>query len=132
MKKLKLALLAAASVLTVLATAALAPRPAYAESEFTKKGCELAETEEQKEALGCNVSDTAPSVAKNLINAVISIMGILAVGILVAAGQRYITSQGDPGQITQAKNMLLYGIVGLVVALLAFAIVNFILTEIFN
>ena len=105
--------------------------PAMAENEFTEKGCDIGD-EATKAALGCDQTTTAPSVIEYLIKAVISVLGIVAVFVIVMGGQRYIVSNGDPGKVTQAKNMILYGIIGLVVALLAFAIVSFVVSAVFS
>ena len=130
MKKMILAVVAAVFGLTALMVAV--PHSAvYAENEFTKKACAEAD-EDQKAALGCEEDAQVPSVAKNLINVVIGLVGIIAVIVIVFAGQRYITAQGDPGQLQQAKNMILYGIIGMIVASLAFAIVNFVLSSVFT
>ena len=66
------------------------------------------------------------NVIQNIINVVLSLVGIIAVIVIIVAGQRMTTSAGDPGKLKAAKDMLTWGIVGVVVALLAFAIVNFI------
>jgi hypothetical protein len=84
--------------------------------------------EQQKQAAGCTV-DKNTSVASNLthiIDAAISIVGILAVLVIVIAGQRYITAGGDSAKVKQAKDMILYAVVGIVVAGLAWAIINFV------
>jgi hypothetical protein len=47
--------------------------------------------------------------------------------MIVIGGIKYTTSNGDSSAITSAKNTILYSVVGLVVAILAFAIVNFVL-----
>jgi hypothetical protein len=47
--------------------------------------------------------------------------------MIIVAGIRYTTSGGDASSVTAAKNTLMYSIIGLVVAILAFAIVNFVL-----
>lgn len=57
-------------------------------------------------------------------------VGAIAVLLLIIAGLRYITAQGDPAKITQAKNMIMYTIVGVIIAAMAAAIVNFILRNI--
>jgi hypothetical protein len=48
--------------------------------------------------------------------------------MLIIGGIRYVISSGDQNQVTAAKNTILYAIVGIVVAILAFAVVNFVLT----
>ena len=40
---------------------------------------------------------------------------------------RYATSNGDAQQVKSAKDAVLYAVIGLVVAILAYAIVNFVL-----
>ena len=130
-KKIILSILAL-TFSVVACGAVMTPSAVYAENEFTKKGCELAETEEQRAALGCDQNTQASGVAKNLINAVISVLGIVAVIVLIFAGQRYITAKGDPGQVEQARNMIIGGVIGLIVAVAAFSIVNFVLSSIFE
>jgi hypothetical protein len=64
---------------------------------------------------------------KNIVNLVIFVVGIIAVIMVILGGIQYSTSQGDPAKVKKAKDTILYGIIGLVVAILAFAIVNFVL-----
>jgi hypothetical protein len=63
----------------------------------------------------------------NIINLALVVLGSVAVLIIVIAGIRYIVSRGDPQSINKAKNAIVYAIVGLVVALSASALVNFVL-----
>lgn len=62
-----------------------------------------------------------------IINTVLAITGAIAVLIIVLAGFRYIISRGEPGEVATAKNAIIYSLVGLVVIMFAFAIVNFVL-----
>lgn len=63
---------------------------------------------------------------QEILNTVLAIAGAAAVLIIVIAGLRYIISQGDPNQVSTAKNAILYSLVGLAVVMFAFAIVNFV------
>ena len=65
-----------------------------------------------------------------IINVIIGVIGFVAVVVIILGGVQYTTSAGDPGKVKKAKDTILYGIVGLVIALLAFAIVNFVLSSI--
>ena len=67
-----------------------------------------------------------------IINVILAVLGIVTVLVIILGGVNYITSQGDPAKAAKAKNTILYGVIGLVIALLAFAIVNFVLTEVFG
>jgi hypothetical protein len=66
-------------------------------------------------------------IIQNVINIMLFLVGATAVIMLIVGGFRYVTSNGDSSAITSAKNTILYSIVGIVVALAAFAIVNFVL-----
>ena len=82
----------------------------------------------------CNVeadNSLMPTV-NTIISVIIGVLGLAAVVVIVLGGVSYVTSAGDPGKVKKAKDTILYGIIGLVVALLAFAIVNFVLTSIFG
>jgi multisubunit Na+/H+ antiporter MnhB subunit len=52
--------------------------------------------------------------------------------VIILGGVQYTTSSGDPAKVKKAKDTILYGIIGLVVALLAYAIVNFVLSSLSN
>ena len=54
-------------------------------------------------------------------------VGALSVIMLIVGGFRYVISGGNASAVTAAKNTILYAIVGLVVAFLAYAIINFVL-----
>lgn len=75
---------------------------------------------------------TLPQVIQTIVNVVLSVVGVIAVVMIILGGISFITSQGDAAKVTKARNTLLYGIVGLVIALLAFAIVNFVLSSVFK
>lgn len=65
-----------------------------------------------------------------VINVILSLVGVVAVVVLILGGISFMTSQGDPGKVTKARNTILYGVIGIIVALLAFTIVNFVLKNI--
>lgn len=65
---------------------------------------------------------------QTIVNIMLFILGAIAVVMIVIGGIKYTTSNGDSSAITSAKNTILYSVVGLVVAILAYAIVNFVLT----
>lgn len=62
-----------------------------------------------------------------IVNILLFIIGALCVFMLIYDGARYTTSGGVGSRVTEAKNAIVYAIVGLVVAFLAFAIVNWVL-----
>lgn len=80
--------------------------------------------------------DNIPKVAVNaatigaLLSATFTVVGGLAALFLLIGAVRYVTSNGDQGQMTQAKNTILYAVIGIVVSLSAFAIVQFVVGQI--
>ena len=79
-----------------------------------------------------NVGGKTASVSEiimTIVNVLLFILGAIAVIMIIIGGIRYTISQGDSGAITSAKNTILYAVIGLVVALLAYAIVNFVITQ---
>lgn len=62
-----------------------------------------------------------------IVNTILAVMGAVAVLIVVLAGFYMINSQGDPGKVANARNAIIYALVGLAVIMFVFAIVNFVL-----
>lgn len=58
---------------------------------------------------------------------VLLVVGVVSVFMLIYGGLRYVLSGGDAKKVTEAKNTILYAIIGLIIAILAFAIVRFVL-----
>jgi len=69
---------------------------------------------------------------KTIVNTLLFVLGAVSVVTIIIAGIRYTTSQGDPGAVKIAKDTLLYAVIGLVVAIMAFAIVNFVIGRFFK
>lgn len=59
-------------------------------------------------------------------NVLLFLIGAVSVIMLIIGGIRYTVSNGDQGAVTSAKNTILYAIIGLVVAILAYAAVSFV------
>lgn len=74
--------------------------------------------------------DKLPDMIRTIVNVLLYILGAVSVVVIIMAGIFYTVSSGDSAQVTKAKNTLLYAIVGLVVALMSYAIVNFVIDKI--
>lgn len=66
-------------------------------------------------------------VFRTITNVLLFIIGAISVIMLIIGGIRYVVSGGDSAAVTGAKNTILYAIVGIVVAILAYALVNFVI-----
>ena len=81
------------------------------------------------EAVGAGCSDGEAGVSniiQNVIRILLFVVGVAAVIMLVIGGIRYVLSGGDQQAISTAKNTVLYAIIGLIVAVLAWALVDFV------
>lgn len=70
----------------------------------------------------------ANAIIPRAINLMLFVVGVLAIFMMIYGGIRYVLSGGDNGRVKDAKNTVLYAIVGLVVAILGYAIVNWVVS----
>jgi len=71
----------------------------------------------------------ASGVFTTVSNIMLFAVGAISVIMVVIGGLRYVISGGNSGNVTGAKNTILYAIVGLVIAMLAYALVNFVIAS---
>jgi hypothetical protein len=69
------------------------------------------------------------SIFQAIANVLIFLVGAVAVLMLIVGGLRYVLSSGNSSAVESAKNTILYAIVGIVVAIMAFAAVNFVISR---
>lgn len=136
LKTIKKALLSLTAMsLLVLPALALVPVTVSAQNDIApglRCGAELDVNNIQDP--NCNLEETDAStklndVIKLVINIFTLIVGVIAVIMIIVGGLKYITSGGDSGNVTSAKNTILYAIVGLIIVALAQFIVRFVLAK---
>ena len=66
-------------------------------------------------------------ILTTITNILLFVVGALSVLMLIIGGLRYVISGGNASAVTAAKNTILYAIVGLIIAFLAYAAINFVL-----
>ncbi len=138
LKKIKRSLLQIAA-LTLLAlfgfsgaAAAQSPNP---QGSICKGAATLQISSETADTSECNSgadgdpADKVNSLITQIINIFSVIVGIVAVIFIIYGGFKYITSGGDSGNVTGAKNTILYAIIGLIIVALAQFIVRFVLSK---
>jgi hypothetical protein len=60
------------------------------------------------------------------LSTVFVVLGAISLLVITIAGFRYVISHGDPRLVAQSKDAILYAVIGLVVSITSFAIVNFV------
>lgn len=71
--------------------------------------------------------DDTRNLIKTVINTLLYIIGLLSVIMVIIGGFMYTLSTGDSANVTKAKNTIVYALVGVVIAFLAYAMVNWVL-----
>jgi hypothetical protein len=122
MKKWKAFVLAAG-----LFVGMVTPVPAQAINVFRQ--CSANAQSEVCKATGDANEQNATGIVKRIIDLLLFALGITAVFMIIWSGVKYVTSRGDAANVKSAKDTLTYAVVGLIVALLAYAIVNFIISN---
>lgn len=83
----------------------------------------------------CGASSTnggLTNLAKKVVNIFSIVVGVVAVLMIIYGGFRYITSGGDTGNVGNAKNTLIFAVVGLIIVALAQFIVHYVLNTAVN
>jgi hypothetical protein len=113
------------SALSVLAIALLSIATSPISMAFTGTMSDGAES-----ARGVDQAATlfgATGIFTTISNVMLFIVGAISVIMVIIGGLRYVISGGNSSNITAAKNTILYAIVGLIIAIMAYAIINFVL-----
>lgn len=89
-------------------------------------------SQEVKNASGCGGGggQTLDNALSSILKAIILIMGLVAVVFIIIGGINYITSGGDAAKVKKARETILYAVIGLIICALAFAIVQFVISDI--
>lgn len=105
-----------------MAGPALAANSCDANTLTISNGAQCAKADSAKDNL------FAPNGVFSIVaNTLIFLVGAVAVIFLIIGGLRYVVSNGDPKNVEGAKNTILYAIVGIVVAVISFALVQFVI-----
>ena len=95
-------------------------------SAQVNKGLDMTKTRDTES----RTIDGSDGLVKTVINIMLWVIGIISVIMIIIGGIRYATSNGDSNAVTAAKNTIMYAVIGLVIAIFAYAIVNFVLVQI--
>lgn len=65
-----------------------------------------------------------------VLNVVIGLTGLIAVGYLIYSGIQYIVAAGDETKVEKATKGITYAVIGLVICFIAVLIVNFVINRV--
>lgn len=109
----------------------VSPELALAQAAATGSGTSNVDCTEWQQAQGsCEV--TFRQIVLKLLNFFLMFLGLLATGFLIYGGFMYVTSAGDDANVGKAKKILTYAGLGILVILIASALVNTLLGSVVN
>jgi hypothetical protein len=88
----------------------------YIEGNQTSNGCELT----------FNFPADIPQVLAAVVEIILRVGALVAVGFVIYGGFQYMLSQGEPDRTKNARNTIINAVIGLVIAIFATIIVNFV------
>ncbi len=80
-----------------------------------------------KTAVGADGGKELPELIGNMINVVLSVLGIFFVVMVVYAGFLYMSAGGEEKNVEKAKKLLTQSVIGIVIILLAYSISAFVI-----
>lgn len=119
----------AVAVLSLAAIGGVAfyQQPAFAAECKTPAECIGAPVKDLNKGGKELIGENGDGYLRDITNTLLFVVGAIAVIVIIIGGLKYVTADGDASKIKGAKDTILYAIVGIVIAILAFAIVNFII-----
>jgi len=122
MKKIVIMFTVIASLLSPFALSpAFVSADAFGSSEAKSQACSGIN--------GCTSTTSLDTIVKAVLRILSIVAGIASVIMIVISGFKYITSGGDSGKISSAKNTLVYAIIGIIVVAFAQTISQFVIKQ---
>ncbi len=136
-KKLKLAAITFAMAFAPMAALAFAPTALAVDAttpdiagQLDRGSCLSTTAEGAADCQAVDAEGNVNSLIADVINIFSLVVGVVSVIMIIIGGFRYITSGGDSSNVSNAKNTILYAIIGLVIVALAQFIVRFVLSRV--
>jgi Mn2+/Fe2+ NRAMP family transporter len=121
-------------VITAAISWCVAPVNSFAAAVDVPDACKYASPEVQSSSACKDLNATKAEkekgmsdAVKNIVNTLLYGIGIVSVIVIIVSAIRFATSGGNEESVTKARRSLIYSVAGLVIAMMAFAIVNFII-----
>lgn len=118
-------------LLFLLASLVIITRPVFADcaTNPTEAGCPCALNSSSAICKDLENKDGLSNTIKNATNIVLFIAGALAVIMIIYGAIRFMTAHGNEKQVESARLIVTYSVIGLIIAILAYALVNFVLSN---
>ena len=82
--------------------------------------------------LASSESNDPRTIIARIINIALGFLGVIAVGIILLGGFKWMTAAGNEDKTTEAKQLLGAGVIGLIIILSAWALATFVINQIYG
>jgi Type IV secretion system pilin len=127
-KKNIVTLLAFVAVLFVAATL-FGPTTFAEQSEISKDICKGVVSASGDSCSATESTKTVNDLINDVINLLSWAIGVIAVVMLIFGGFKFVTSAGDSGKVSSARQTIVYAVIGLIIVALAQTIVKFVVGQ---
>ncbi|MFA6422589.1 MAG: LamG-like jellyroll fold domain-containing protein [Candidatus Buchananbacteria bacterium] len=83
-------------------------------------------------AAGIDTASSLPTIIGRIVQVILATLGIVAILLIIYAGFKYMSAEGDPAKVEKAKKIIISAVIGLIIIFSAFAIVTFIFSRLIN
>jgi len=125
--KIAITVSAVAALLFPALAGAAVPLPPVPIAKQACIGTTLNVTDTGASCTGDSTNNSLQSVTTTVVNVLSLVVGLISVIFLIFGGFKYVTSGGDSGKVTSAKNTILYALIGLVIVSIAQVVVRVVL-----
>ena len=66
----------------------------------------------------------------NILTAVLGLVGIIALGVILYGGFRWMTAAGNEEAVGEAKKIITAGVIGLIIVIVAWAVFSFVISTV--
>lgn len=119
-------------ILPVLIIFILLPLASVSAAVIDPSGTNYGLNDPTFQQLNINQGSDLKDIVVSIINIALGLLGIIAVIIIMYGGFKWMTAAGNEDQVTQARKMIIDGVIGLVVIFLAWAIASFVINQLVN
>lgn len=114
-------------IIGLIAISAVVLSVIYSQITFaiSDKACEYMSQTTGNATAACASGKDAKTIAVDIIKIMYYAIGVVSVIVIIFSGILFITAAGNANTIVTAKKALLYAVVGLIIAILAYGITSF-------
>src|SRR3990167_9025344 len=82
------------------------------------------------DTIGGLSTESLENTIGTILNAVLGLVGVIALGVILYGGFRWMTAAGNEEAVGEAKKIITAGVIGLIIVIVAWAVVSFVISTV--